>query len=222
VVAALGVRYVVVDRPGFGGSDPDPARTVADFAADVEQLADGIGVGRFAVVGVSAGAPYALACAWGMPERVTATAAVSSLPAPRAGEPGGARGRYRLPLIAFGAPGVGPALVGAALRALGLRGSTPPRAMVEDFVVCCRPWGFDPAEVAGRVDLWHARRDRLVPLTHTLRLASAVPGSRTLVDPRGGHFFFRSRTVEILQSLLDPEAAARRTAPASPLLRAAA
>jgi pimeloyl-ACP methyl ester carboxylesterase len=107
VITSLGVRYIVVDRPGFGGSDPAPARTVADFAGDVEQLADAIGLDRFAVVGVSAGAPYAFACAWAMPERVTATAAVSSLPAPRANA-SGVRGRYRLPLIAFGAPGVGP------------------------------------------------------------------------------------------------------------------
>ena len=39
----LGVRYVVVNRPGFSGSDPCPHRTVADHAADVEDLADALG-----------------------------------------------------------------------------------------------------------------------------------------------------------------------------------
>jgi pimeloyl-ACP methyl ester carboxylesterase len=65
-VASLGIQYLVVDRPGFGGSDPHPGRTVTDFADDVEQLADALGLDRFAVVGVSAGAPYAPACAWAM------------------------------------------------------------------------------------------------------------------------------------------------------------
>src|SRR5918996_1163589 len=127
-VAALGIRYVVVDRPAFGDSDPHPGRTVADFARDVEQLADALGLWRFGVVGVSAGAPYALACAWAMPDRVAATAAVSSLPPPPArGRSGRLPFRYRTPLIAFGAPGLGPALAGAALRALRLPRARPPR-----------------------------------------------------------------------------------------------
>ena len=36
-----------------------PGRRIADFPADVEHLADRLGLGRFAVVGVSAGGPYA-------------------------------------------------------------------------------------------------------------------------------------------------------------------
>lgn len=74
------VRYLMVDRPGFGGSDPHPGRRVSDFARDVEALADSAGLSRFAVLGVSAGAPYALACAAAMPERIAATAAVSTVP----------------------------------------------------------------------------------------------------------------------------------------------
>ena len=74
------VRYLMVDRPGFGGSDPHPGRRVTGFARDVEALADSLGLSRFALLGVSAGAPYALACAASMPERVAATAAVSTIP----------------------------------------------------------------------------------------------------------------------------------------------
>ena len=78
-VQALGLRYICVNRPGFGGSDLQPERTIAGFAEDVEQLADALGLERFAVVGVSAGGPYALACARALPARVSAVAAVSSL-----------------------------------------------------------------------------------------------------------------------------------------------
>ena len=81
VTAALGVRYVMVGRPGFGASDPAPGRTLLGFAHDVAELADHLGHARFAVVGVSAGGPYALACAHELPARVAAAAVVSS-PAP--------------------------------------------------------------------------------------------------------------------------------------------
>jgi pimeloyl-ACP methyl ester carboxylesterase len=75
----LGMRYVMVSRPGFGESDPQPGRTLLDFAADIAALADHLGHERFAVAGVSAGGPYALACAHALPDRVAAAAVVSSM-----------------------------------------------------------------------------------------------------------------------------------------------
>jgi len=75
----LGIRYVMVSRPGFGGSDRAPGRTLLDFAGDMEALADALGRERFAIVGVSAGAPYALACAYALPSRVAAAAVVSGM-----------------------------------------------------------------------------------------------------------------------------------------------
>jgi pimeloyl-ACP methyl ester carboxylesterase len=195
------IRYVVVNRPGFGGSDPCPVRTVADFALDVRDVVDGLGFGLFSVMGVSAGAPYALACAWAMPERVAATAAVSPLVSGCG--PGGAGGpRYRLPGELFGVPTLGPAVAGAALRLLGLGGSTSPRAMIEDYAVCRRPWGFDPSEIAAPVTLWHGRRDRLVPLAHALRLAELMPDCAIRPVSGGGHFFLSRHLSEIVPSLV--------------------
>ena len=75
----LHVRYVMVDRPGFGGSDPAPGRTLLGFARDAAGLADHLGRERFAVVGVSAGGPYALACAHELPSRLAAAAVVSCI-----------------------------------------------------------------------------------------------------------------------------------------------
>lgn len=65
------VRIVAPDRPGYGLSDPNPGRTLSDWAHDVEQLADALQISRFATVGVSGGGPGALACASLMPERLT-------------------------------------------------------------------------------------------------------------------------------------------------------
>ncbi|HEY5318723.1 MAG TPA: alpha/beta fold hydrolase [Solirubrobacteraceae bacterium] len=79
IVAELGVRYVAISRPGIGGSDCAPGRTVLGFAADVRELVDALEIERFAVVGVSAGGPYALAVARELEARVIRVALCSSL-----------------------------------------------------------------------------------------------------------------------------------------------
>ena len=57
-----GVKAVAYDRPGYGRSDPQLGRSVADAPADIAAIADELGFERFAVVGGSGGAPHALAC----------------------------------------------------------------------------------------------------------------------------------------------------------------
>ena len=66
----LGLRLIAPDRPGFGESTFQPGRTIGAWATDVAELADQIALGRFAIVGVSGGAPCALACAARIPDRV--------------------------------------------------------------------------------------------------------------------------------------------------------
>jgi pimeloyl-ACP methyl ester carboxylesterase len=79
LAARLHLRYIAVNRPGIGGSDHAPGRTVISFAADIEQLADALGLQRFSVVGVSAGGPYALAIGSALRDRVRNVAVCSSL-----------------------------------------------------------------------------------------------------------------------------------------------
>ena len=79
IADGLGVRYIAPNRPGFGGSDRAPGRTVLDFAADIRELTDALAISRFWVVGVSAGGPYALAIAHRLGARVSRAAVCSSL-----------------------------------------------------------------------------------------------------------------------------------------------
>jgi pimeloyl-ACP methyl ester carboxylesterase len=67
------VRVIAPDRPGMGLSDPQPQRRLLDWPKDVTELADTLGLRRFAVMGFSAGGPHALACASAIPDRLTAT-----------------------------------------------------------------------------------------------------------------------------------------------------
>jgi pimeloyl-ACP methyl ester carboxylesterase len=194
-VASLGVRCLAVDRPGFARSDPCPDRTVADYGADVEDLADALGLARFSVIGVSAGAPFALACGWALPDRVVAVAAASPL-APSHSL------RYRVPATSFRVPVAGPLAFEAGLRLLRARAVTGARNMMEDYEVWRRPWGFAPGDVQVPVVLWHGRRDRLVPVAHALRLAAALPACAVHLESRAGHFLFSGRVAEIIGSLL--------------------
>jgi len=77
--AEAGYRLLALDRPGYGLSDFRPGRVITDWPDDVAEAADLLGLDRFSVAGVSGGGPYALACAWRMPDRVTRAAVISSV-----------------------------------------------------------------------------------------------------------------------------------------------
>jgi pimeloyl-ACP methyl ester carboxylesterase len=79
--AVRGLRLISYDRPGYGGSTPQPGRSVADCAADVRAICAELGIGRLAVWGESGGGPHALACAALLPDLVAAVASLAS-PAP--------------------------------------------------------------------------------------------------------------------------------------------
>jgi len=68
--AEHGVRLVTFDRPGYGGSTA-ASFGLASIAADAHAIADGLGVGRFATLGMSGGGPGALAAATVPGVRVT-------------------------------------------------------------------------------------------------------------------------------------------------------
>jgi pimeloyl-ACP methyl ester carboxylesterase len=77
--SANGVRLIAPDRPGVGLSDEDPERTFLSWAEDVEELADAIGLTRYALMGVSGALPYVCACLIRHPQRVLGAAIVSGL-----------------------------------------------------------------------------------------------------------------------------------------------
>ncbi|MFW0796573.1 alpha/beta hydrolase [Gordonia sp. CPCC 205515] len=70
--AANDLRIVGLDRPGVGSSTPHRYTCVADFAQDLEAVADALGIDQFAVIGLSGGGPYALGVAHAFPDRVVA------------------------------------------------------------------------------------------------------------------------------------------------------
>jgi len=76
------VRLIGLDRPGIGLSDPKTGYRLLDWPDDVVEVADQLGIERFAVEGLSAGGPYALACAYKIPRRLTACGLISTVSPP--------------------------------------------------------------------------------------------------------------------------------------------
>ena len=79
---SLGVRLIGLDRPGIGRSDARPGYRLLDWPDDVVEVADQLGIERFAVEGLSGGGPYALACAYKISQRLTACGLISPATGP--------------------------------------------------------------------------------------------------------------------------------------------
>jgi len=131
VVAALGLRVIVPDRPGIGLSDYQRGRRIVDWPDDVFDLAGALGLQRFVVIGSSGGAPYAVACGAAMPDRVRAVGllgGIAPLDAP------GIMASMSAPLrMMFRLARHAPALLGALyrlnLRAIGRSGDRASQRM---------------------------------------------------------------------------------------------
>jgi pimeloyl-ACP methyl ester carboxylesterase len=72
-----GLRLISYDRPGYGGSTPQPGRTHAACAADVRAICAALGLARIAVWGISGGGAHALATAALLPDLVVAAASIA-------------------------------------------------------------------------------------------------------------------------------------------------
>ena len=73
----VGVRLVAVSRPGYGQSDTAVSDHLS-VADDTAAVADLLGIETYAVLGMSVGGAYALACAARHPDRVTAAGVVAA------------------------------------------------------------------------------------------------------------------------------------------------
>ncbi len=208
----LGLRWISYDRPGYGGSTPNPGRTVASAASDVRSVADALDIDRFAVFGHSGGGPHALAC--GTSNRITAVVAVAglapytadgldwfdgmseasaaSLRAALAGDKAkedferfeAAKYDMDFTLGDLDALGGDWSWFGEVVGPAVLSG---PAGLVADDLAYVRPWGFDPADVTPPVLLLHGGQDRVTPAAHSAWLADRVPSAEFRRYPEDGH-----------------------------------
>jgi pimeloyl-ACP methyl ester carboxylesterase len=72
-------KLIAVDRPGYGQSDYKSFQKLSEWVNDVSEITDILNLGRFSVLGVSGGGPYALACAHRIPSRLNNVGVVCGL-----------------------------------------------------------------------------------------------------------------------------------------------
>ncbi len=121
------LRIIGLDRPGIGSSSPHVYENVLDFAADLEIVADTLGIDQFHVIGLSGGGPYTLAAAAAMPDRVLGVEVIGGV-APTVGPDAIGGGAVALaaplaPLVAVGRVPLGTALTLAIRLVRPLAGS---------------------------------------------------------------------------------------------------
>jgi pimeloyl-ACP methyl ester carboxylesterase len=76
----FGARIISPDRPGIRDSPFQPNRRLLDWPPLLSEIADRLEIGRFRMLAISGGAPYAYASGWMTPKRVEKIAVVSGAP----------------------------------------------------------------------------------------------------------------------------------------------
>jgi pimeloyl-ACP methyl ester carboxylesterase len=233
VTASSRVRLVTIDRPGIGMSDVLAERTYSDWPSDVTELADALGVEQFAVVGWSAGGPYAAACAARIPDRLTRVAIGASRALSQFNfvENAAAEGELtgddrKLFELAQDDPAAAAAFAAEAYKEwtrtlwdnpdewfTNLQLPQPDKAHLEEdperrraFIEAMRegvrqgsnavawedidaflPWGFQLADIAIEVHVFHGEQDAWVERRHVDFLVATLPRARLTVWPDSGH-----------------------------------
>ena len=218
------VRFIGVDRPGYGHSDPWPEANLLDCAGDFVRVAEDLRLERFWALGVSGGAPYVIALGALAPDALGRVAVVSGADvgmdevealeelAAELGEE--ARMLRENPdewYAGFAAevPEVDRrVLERPEVRAIAIemfqeavrQGAV---GWVDDVLCLGRPWPFRLDEIGAEVSFHHGEDDTNVPAQHAKNLADGIPGSRLRLYPGEGHISILDRPIkEIVETLL--------------------
>jgi pimeloyl-ACP methyl ester carboxylesterase len=227
--AQVGIRLIGIDRPGMGRSTFKAGRHLLDWPDDVVELADSLHLDRFAIAGFSGGGPYALACAYTIPRRLTASGIVAGvgpsgrllsflslwlpwllLPMTRRFFRDEDQARTSLTRLArswvepdrkaLSLPGVSETMAASLVEALR-QGA---KGAAYDGVLLGRPWGFKLEAIAfPRLYLWHGERDRQASVAMARALAERLGQCKATYYPRDGHIsVIVNHQEEIVASLI--------------------
>ncbi|WP_245618199.1 alpha/beta fold hydrolase [Deinococcus misasensis] len=227
--ARLNVRWVSINRAGYGLSTEKPGRSILNTAEDVLQVANALDLKRFGVMGHSGGGPHALACAALMPERITGVVSLAGLaPFQATGldwfagmYPGGiqtlqqaALGRTAKIQHEQSNPEYDPEMFTPSDHAV-LSGAWSwlqtvvdgaldhgISGLVDDDISYVTPWGFDPSQIQSKVLLVHGQQDRVVPFSHGVWLKQHCSNAELWAIPEAGHLSVLNQAEQALEWLV--------------------
>jgi pimeloyl-ACP methyl ester carboxylesterase len=162
VAAELDLRIVGIDRPGVGSSTPHRYSCIRDFAGDVEPLLDALGIDEFAMIGLSGGGPYVLACAHAMPDRMMVGGLIGSV----------------APTVGPDAPTGGPVALARRFHPFITRMRLPLSAVLTAVAWTGRPFADTALNVYARLSPEGDRRMLLRPEFRAMFLDDLLNGSK--------------------------------------------
>ncbi|GAB3249901.1 alpha/beta hydrolase [Nocardioides dilutus] len=226
---AAGARLLCVNRQGYGRSAVAES-THLSAAADAMSVADLLGIGEVAALGMSVGGGYAAACAAAYPDRVSRLGIVATLPPPDE-EPNESvaamMARFAPEFAAYvagldpddpdddalgerftaGLPSQDAELLRAVTTTADLASSVREalarhEGYLRDAALTFRPWAFDVTAVRCPTSLWYGEQDqRARPGGEWF--AARIPDARLHVVPGATHLATLLRSwEEILAALL--------------------
>jgi pimeloyl-ACP methyl ester carboxylesterase len=209
-----GIRLIGIDRPGMGLSTYKPGRSLLDWADDVVEFANNLQIDRFSVVGFSGGGPYALACAYRIPDRLVSCGIISSvghtslflsflsrwlpwliLPLTKRSLRDEKHAKELLLKAsqkwvepdqnALSIPGVADIMSASLVE--GIRQGTK-GAAYDGTLIGSRNWGFNLQDIKlSTLYLWHGERDTQIPFSAIRALAKRLTTCKTKYYPNEGH-----------------------------------
>ncbi len=230
----LNVRLIAVNRPGYVNSDPMPKRSLLDFPEDVASLAKHLGLEKFSILAYSGGGPFALACAFAIPERLHHIGIVSGMgpsDAPEA-KKGKSMMIPKAPLLILkgmkkmmekkpekfkanmkkGFAEVDqkiyeiPLVVQSLLSTLEVALSQGIYGAKEDAIIYKKEWGFNLTEIDHPILMWHGGKDENVKVETARYVSENLPNCTPVFMEQEGHLsLIYTHAEEIIKTLLKQE-----------------
>ena len=228
--AQTGIRLISIDRPGMGLSTYQTGRRLLDWPDDVQELVDHLHLDRFAILGFSGGGPYALACAYKIPQRLTVCGIAAGvgnvspllellstwlpwlfLPLSRRMFQNQEQAEKSLKRFmrawvpadrqAFSVPGVSKAIASSLVEALRPGARG---AAYDGTVLGRRNLGFLLENIEfPEIYTWHGELDNQIPVTSARDLVKHIPHHQSTYYPNEGHIsLIVNRAEEIFNTLI--------------------
>lgn len=229
----LQLRIIAVNRPGYGDSDPKTGRIITDWPADVVALADHLGITEFSILGYSGGAPFALSCAYSVPDRLKQVIVVSGMTPVEAPEAKKGKAMFipKAPKLILkgmskmmvkkpekieanmlkGFPEVDQAILkepkalDAMMKTLKEAFRSGYQGALEDAKIYKVPWDFDLSQIDQAVILWHGGKDENVKIESAEFVMETLPHCTPHIKAEEGHLsLIALYAEEILSSFQEP------------------
>lgn len=207
----FGIRQITLERPGFGKSTYDPDREILDWPTDVQEATEALDIDQFYVLGGSGGAPYVLACAARIPNRLAGVGVVAGAgPMDAPGATDGMALTRRLGFKLAPLPLVLWPFLWVMIQMIRIRPGhhdlqegvrQGPKAPLHEHRLQVRPWGIDLTSISCHVHLWHGEQDKFAPVSMAEYMAEVIPSSTLYTYREEGHDFPEKHDAEILSML---------------------